>query len=100
MSDSMENYRIALSDMSSGLFLFSIFMLSITVPLNIASADNHEDVTYTLSGHIYTADGQLANTTSIKVDSMASVWSQNGYCLLYTSPSPRDDGVSRMPSSA
>ena len=26
----------------------------------------------------------------------ASVW----HCLLYTSPSPRDDGVSRMPSSA
>ena len=23
-----------------------------------------------------------------------------GNCLLYTSPSPRDDGVSRMPSSA
>ena len=23
-----------------------------------------------------------------------------GTCLLYTSPSPRDDGVSRMPSSA
>ncbi len=79
MSDSMRNYRIALSEMSSGIFLFSIFMLSITVPLNIASADNHEDVTYTLSGHIYTADGQLANTTSIKVDSMASGWSQNGY---------------------
>ena len=79
MSDSMRNYRIALSEMSSGIFLFSIFMLSITVPLNIASADNNEDVTYTLSGHIYTADGQFANTTSIKVDSMASVWSQNGY---------------------
>ena len=25
---------------------------------------------------------------------------QYQYCLLYTSPSPRDDGVSRMPSSA
>ena len=24
----------------------------------------------------------------------------NNNCLLYTSPSPRDDGVSRMPSSA
>ena len=24
----------------------------------------------------------------------------NGYCLLYTSPSPRDRSVSRMPSSA
>ena len=26
--------------------------------------------------------------------------SENVSCLLYTSPSPRDDGVSRMPSSA
>ena len=25
---------------------------------------------------------------------------KNKTCLLYTSPSPRDDGVSRMPSSA
>ena len=24
----------------------------------------------------------------------------NGFCLLYTSPSPRDDVISRMPSSA
>ena len=32
------------------------------------------------------------------------LWAQNTSipygCLLYTSPSPRDDGVSRMPSSA
>ena len=25
---------------------------------------------------------------------------KNGYCLLYTSPSPRDATLSRMPSSA
>ena len=25
---------------------------------------------------------------------------ENGYCLLYTSPSPRDATLSRMPSSA
>ena len=27
-------------------------------------------------------------------------WAQVMYCLLYTSPSPRDDPLSRMPSSA
>jgi len=79
MSGSVRECSIALSDMSSGIVLFSIFMLSIIVPLNMASADNHEAETYTLSGHIYTAEGQLANSTSIKVDSMASGWSQNGY---------------------
>ena len=31
-----------------------------------------------------------------KNDSVVTTYS----CLLYTSPSPRDDGVSRMPSSA
>ena len=28
------------------------------------------------------------------------VWDQDGNCLLYTSPSPRDGLLSRMPSSA
>ena len=60
--------------MISILLLLSI----IVVPLT-AVADNHEGETYTLSGYIYTADGQLANSTSIKVDSMASGWSQDGY---------------------
>ena len=50
----------------------------VLAPLEV-SADNPESEIYTLSGYIYTADGQLANSTSIKVDSMASVWSQDGY---------------------
>ena len=29
-----------------------------------------------------------------------SVWTAVGDCLLYTSPSPRDGRISRMPSSA
>ena len=29
-----------------------------------------------------------------------SNWNKNGICLLYTSPSPRDATLSRMPSSA
>ena len=29
-----------------------------------------------------------------------SGWSQDWFCLLYTSPSPRDSMTSRMPSSA
>ena len=31
---------------------------------------------------------------------LASKMAEEGYCLLYTSPSPRDGLLSRMPSSA
>ena len=34
------------------------------------------------------------------VDSMSSKYTKYNYCLLYTSPSPRDRQKSRMPSSA
>ena len=37
-------------------------------------------------------------TQSGPVDDYAYSWSN--HCLLYTSPSPRDVGISRMPSSA
>ena len=33
-------------------------------------------------------------------DSLPDAWGQLLFCLLYTSPSPRDRSVSRMPSSA
>ena len=35
-----------------------------------------------------------------KVEGSIKIDGQNIYCLLYTSPSPRDYGTSRMPSSA
>ena len=36
-----------------------------------------------------------------KIETFARIWSQlPGFCLLYTSPSPRDGLLSRMPSSA
>ena len=39
--------------------------------------------------------------SAIKVDEEAAKkWLNNGACLLYTSPSPRDGLLSRMPSSA
>ena len=33
-------------------------------------------------------------------EATAKLFSEDGYCLLYTSPSPRDATLSRMPSSA
>ena len=36
----------------------------------------------------------------IETNSLYNFWSGSGSCLLYTSPSPRDGLLSRMPSSA
>ena len=38
--------------------------------------------------------------TMTLVDDVVKIPAENYYCLLYTSPSPRDTEVSRMPSSA
>ena len=43
--------------------------------------------------HIYAEDGGAQSIATIPLDSYSS-------CLLYTSPSPRDGLLSRMPSSA
>ena len=50
-------------------------------------------------GHIYPA---LAILCEIKKDEVIFITDERGYnfCLLYTSPSPRDLSTSRMPSSA
>ena len=56
------------------LLFCSVFLVPLTY-----SANYQQGETYTLSGYFYTADCQLANSTSIKVDSMASGWSQDGY---------------------
>ena len=38
--------------------------------------------------------------TGLPISDVADGFQQNGFCLLYTSPSPRDLSTSRMPSSA
>ena len=38
--------------------------------------------------------------TSFSPDNIEIKWYEDGFCLLYTSPSPRDGLLSRMPSSA
>ena len=43
------------------------------------------------------SSGSLEVNWSMKIDSLSAVML---VCLLYTSPSPRDDELSRMPSSA
>ena len=57
--------------------ILSILLLTsiVIAPINVLGEDEE---TFTLSGFVFTHNGDLANKTSIKVDSMASVWSENG----------------------
>tara|TARA_B100000900_G_scaffold123763_1_gene104397 strand:- start:10130 stop:12493 length:2364 start_codon:yes stop_codon:yes gene_type:complete len=56
------------------IVLFSSLFSSVPV-----YADDHtEQELFTLSGNVFAKDGNLADSTSIKVDSMPSIWSENG----------------------
>ena len=63
--------------------VFIAFLLTIIILLPVIaseeSAEESEPVeeTFTVYGKIYTKDGELANRTSIKVDSMRSSWSND-----------------------
>ena len=50
----------------------------------------------TVAGHIYNGLVKYDQATNNIIPDLATEWS----CLLYTSPSPRDGLLSRMPSSA
>ena len=52
-----------------------------------------------LMEHVYNEWKQFFNSDS-KFEYLFDPLKQDGYCLLYTSPSPRDRQKSRMPSSA
>ena len=43
---------------------------------------------------------KLRNYSVTRVNNIDSIYQRESTCLLYTSPSPRDQVVSRMPSSA
>ncbi len=55
-----------------------LLLASIVLPASNISAEDTEEITYTLTGNVFSAAGQLADSTSIKVDSMTSSWSDNG----------------------
>ena len=61
--------------MKAKILSFLLLTSIVLMPLNV---HGENDETFTLSGFVFTYDGELANKTSIKVDSMASVWSENG----------------------
>ena len=61
---------------ASQLICLVLIVSIISAPVSV-SADDHEE-TFTLTGSVYSGDGQPAGSTSIKVDSMDSSWSENG----------------------
>ena len=72
---------------------------------DIVEEQLEEQVTETISSEIEGAQDSLllrfsgATFVAVGVDD-ANVDAPSGICLLYTSPSPRDATLSRMPSSA
>ena len=51
------------------------------------------------TGHFATLWYKMATRLGLETEFLATDW-RRGACLLYTSPSPRDRSLSRMPSSA
>ena len=81
--------------------LTNIVVFSIVVPaptINISRLPI--DQLYTGTTLILTYTFELNGAVDTEVTGKEILYSQNQYCLLYTSPSPRDATLSRMPSSA
>ena len=52
-------------------------------------------------GLIASTEGKKSRTVvEHGIEALKAVWHRGAVCLLYTSPSPRDATLSRMPSSA
>ena len=69
----------------------------IAIVLGIVALVNHGD---TKANAIPTINQQVDNIKNTLPELEKVSTELKGYCLLYTSPSPRDRSVSRMPSSA
>ena len=59
------------------LSLSLILLLALCSPL-LGNAAGDETQVFTISGKVFDSEGNPADSTSIRVDSMASVWSSDG----------------------
>ena len=65
----------------------------------VGSSDETLTITSSKGGKSYSGGYVAEQTTSAKSEGAVKLRTTEG-CLLYTSPSPRDRSLSRMPSSA
>ena len=63
-------------------------------------ADAHDQLDYSLDHEVNFIDTAEIYAVPTKAETQGLTEKYIGTCLLYTSPSPRDDISSRMPSSA
>ena len=85
-------------------FISSCSLSSSTLSSNSTSLNRNLDVSrddYVKIGpSTVRFDESLEQIPPIEVDVSQAFFNQDKFCLLYTSPSPRDGLLSRMPSSA
>ena len=78
--------------------VFIVLLFCLQAGMGFVSAATPE--TITVDGDV----SEWSSDTELAVDgngvSLHTTWDENNFCLLYTSPSPRDTAISRMPSSA
>ena len=102
--------------MGSILILFGVYTIAVLLLEHGAIGDYENDfIYYNENGAHYVSPISSPGPNAIPSDLLSAwplpatllfIWAPLGfrgtcyYCLLYTSPSPRDGSISRMPSSA
>ena len=74
-------------------------MVIVTTPQQVALLDSRKSITFSESLKVPVL-GVVENMSGFTVNGTAAPGTEVNICLLYTSPSPRDLVISRMPSSA
>ena len=97
------NYKNVTSDVPQGSVLGPIFFLIYINDLDVNITNNISK--FADDTKLCTAAYSIENCEALQTDldtimNWSKNWGMNFNCLLYTSPSPRDGLLSRMPSSA
>ena len=92
-------YTVTVTDSNGCTATASQAITASTAATTIASIDN--DAAMTFNGTDQYISAEHSSSLSLTTELTVSMWvNVSGGCLLYTSPSPRDATLSRMPSSA
>ena len=104
-TDTFEQQRLELNELAVDVFNLKqqvdTFNLNDLVDVTAAGATNSQIIKY--DGTSWVLDTDVVSTSFTVVNASPGSNSNLAYtntCLLYTSPSPRDATLSRMPSSA